>query len=210
MEISLCWSWCSRFGVEVSPLLRLVVIRGSMEVVIGLAWWFSQSVAASWRLGLPKRTQVSSGEFFGGESRTALWISVSRLRLGPLRMWRRPCSLEVLVSLVLMFSSSSVDTGGWIFHVTLHRSLILKGDSRCSLETFLGKMWLLRSGPTLVSKVSVSGVWTTLLRYGCSRSFSPSDVLRVIDKEECKLGKNTDYQLLQATSRGLRRPRQRG
>ncbi|CAN6845315.1 unnamed protein product [Brassica oleracea] len=109
-----------------------------MEVVIGLAWWFSQSAAASWRLGLPKRTQVSSG-----------------------------------------------------------------------LETFLGKMWLLRSGPTFVSKVSVSGVWTTLLRYGCSRSFSPSDVLRVIDKEECKLGKNTDYQLLQATSRGLRRPRQR-
>uniref|UniRef100_M4CVD3 Uncharacterized protein n=1 Tax=Brassica campestris TaxID=3711 RepID=M4CVD3_BRACM len=54
-QISLCWSWCSRFGVEVSPLLRLVVIRGSMEVVIRLAWWFSRSVAASWRLSLPNR-----------------------------------------------------------------------------------------------------------------------------------------------------------
>ncbi|KAG5410031.1 hypothetical protein IGI04_006350, partial [Brassica rapa subsp. trilocularis] len=78
-QISLCWSWCSRFGVEVSPLLRLVVIRGSVEVVIGLAWWFSRSVAASWRLGLTKRTQVSSSEFLGGESRTAvcsrcLWL----------------------------------------------------------------------------------------------------------------------------------------
>ena len=71
-QISLCWSWCSRFGVKVSPLLRLVVIRGSMEVVIRLAWWFSRSVAASWRLGPRKQTQVSSGEFFGGESRTAV------------------------------------------------------------------------------------------------------------------------------------------
>ncbi|KAF2600744.1 hypothetical protein F2Q68_00009030 [Brassica cretica] len=180
-----------------------------MEVVIGLAWWFSRSVAASWRLGLPKQTQVSSGEFLGGESRTAIWISVSRLRLGPLRMWRRPCSLEVLV---LMFSSFSVDTGGTypVLIGFLDPVSSVVGWLCAGLETFLGKVWLLRSGPTLVSKVRVSGVRTTLLRYGCSRPFSPSDVLRVIDKEECKLGNNTDYQLLQATSWGLRRPRQRG
>ncbi|WZZ82844.1 hypothetical protein YC2023_103416 [Brassica napus] len=35
----------------------------------------------------------------------------------------------------------------------------------------------------------------------------PLYVLRFIDKEECKSGKITDYQLLQATSRGLWHPR---
>ncbi|KAH0837339.1 hypothetical protein HID58_092418 [Brassica napus] len=48
---------------------------------------------------------------------------------------------------------------------------------------------------------------TALLGYGCPRSFSPLYVLRFIDKEECKLGKITDYQLLLATSRGLQHPR---
>ncbi|CAN6998909.1 unnamed protein product [Brassica oleracea var. botrytis] len=44
-----------------------------MEVVIGLAWWFSRSVAASWRLALPKRTQVSSGSLFNSNS-SRLWL----------------------------------------------------------------------------------------------------------------------------------------
>ncbi|KAH0874056.1 hypothetical protein HID58_071418, partial [Brassica napus] len=195
-QIYHCWSWCSRLGDDGMPLrhdLRWFVgsFGGGIGFLLG---------------GFVVFCGVVEAQPISGEAVKQTWSRFMRLSFSSdsSRLWL----VDVFLAFNLCISSSPLDLlgcGDGHFSGGI-RSLVLKDGSWCC-EYWLFPCLHQCPGPNLASKASLQWVLVALLRYGCPRPFSPLTVSCLNDKEEYKLGKITDYQLLQATSWGLRHPR---
>ncbi|KAF3576741.1 hypothetical protein DY000_02028724 [Brassica cretica] len=132
------------------------------------------------------------------------WLFVDPLRYGPpllcismvLRVGDDGLPLEVCLS-VHIASSSLLAPGRGLTNTVFCFSVLDKRRMSMRIELLV---WRLSIWSLVVSTSPI------LASFGVRGNF-PLYVLRFINKEECKPGKITDYQLLQATSRGLRHPR---
>ncbi|KAF3542139.1 hypothetical protein F2Q69_00020531 [Brassica cretica] len=146
------------------------------------------------------------------------WLFVDPLRYGPLllclsmvlRVGDGGLPLEVCLSVHIASSSLLAPGRGltstvFCFSVLDKRRMSMSFWSSLIVSSLeLGvNIWLIHISQCQSLVVSTSPI---LASSGVGGNF-PLYVLRFIDKEECKTGKITDYQLLQAASRGLRHPR---
>ncbi|KAH0865801.1 hypothetical protein HID58_083012 [Brassica napus] len=225
-RFSLCFSTCLSLSLPICFRnwfwVKALLERGSIWLRLRFIWSLGESAVSSElrRILLPRSSVLNLG-YAGGDGGSTLfrhvgssmaprWLFVDPLRYGPpllclsmvLRVGDGGLPLEVCLSVHIASSSLLAPGRGltstvFCFSVLDKRRMsIVKGGH---LNSF-GSVWRLSIWILVVSTSPI------LASSDVGGNF-PLYVLRFIDKEECKSGKITDYQLLQATSRGLWHPR---